>query len=369
LSEPILSDTRYMALALSLGRRGLGNTWPNPAVGCVIAREGRIIGRGWTTPTGRPHAETQALAQAGDAARGATAYVTLEPCAHHGQTPPCAQALIDAGVARVVVALCDSDARVAGRGLAMLRDAGIVVETGVLEAEARSDHQGFLSRVEQGRPMVTLKLASSFDGRIATATGESQWITQAPARRMVHAMRARHDAVMVGGGTARADDPALNVRNLGMVRQPARVVVSRRLDIPLNSKLAQTAKDVPLLLCHGADAPAGLMDAWAGIGAVMLPCAVRGRQLDMADVLQQLGAHGLTRVFSEGGSTMAASLLQADLVDHLVGFSAGVVIGAEGLPAIGAMGLARLAQAPRFDLVGTVAVGPDVMHRWVRTRD
>jgi len=366
--ERALSDIRYMALALSLGRRGIGNTWPNPAVGCVIVRDGVIVGRGWTAPGGRPHAEVRALAQAGAAARGATAYVTLEPCAHTGQTPPCAQALIDAGVARVVGAIGDSDTRVDGRGFAMLRDAGICVDTGVLEAEARRDHQGFLIRIEAGRPMVTLKLASSFDGRIATATGESHWITNAAARRMVHAMRARHDAVMVGGGTARADDPALNVRDMGVTRQPARVVVSRRLDIPLGGKLAQTAGEVPLLLCHGRDAPEVLVQAWTGLGAVMLPCDLRGGQLDMVDVLRQLGSHGLTRVFSEGGSAIAASLLHEDLVDHLVGFTAGVVIGAEGLPAIGAMGLSRLAQAPRFDLVETVAIGPDVMHRWARTR-
>lgn len=357
-----------MALALSLGRRGQGRTWPNPAVGCVIVAGGRIVGRGWTAPGGRPHAETQALAQAGDGARGADVYVTLEPCAHHGKTPPCAQALIDAGVGRVVVAIDDSDTRVAGKGIAMLRDAGIPVETGVMQAQARADHAGFLSRVEQGRPILTLKLASSFDGRIATATGESQWITDSGARRMVHAMRARHDAVMVGAGTARKDDPTLTVRDLGITEQPARVVVSRRLDLPLTGKLAMGAADVPLILCHGGDAPTALVEAWRGLGATLLPCAVRGGHLDMVDVLQKLGTHGLTRVFSEGGSAMAASLLQADLVDHLVGFSAGVVIGAEGLPGIGALGLARLREALRFDLLGTQAVGPDVLHHWVRRR-
>ncbi|MCX7566424.1 bifunctional diaminohydroxyphosphoribosylaminopyrimidine deaminase/5-amino-6-(5-phosphoribosylamino)uracil reductase RibD [Sulfitobacter sp. F26169L] len=357
-----------MDLALSLGRRGLGTTWPNPAVGCVIVRAGHVVGRGWTAPSGRPHAETQALAQAGEAAKGADVFVTLEPCAHHGQTPPCAQALIDAGVARVVVAVGDSDGRVAGRGLAMLRDAGIEVVTGPGEAQARADNIGFFSRVEQGRPMVTLKLASSFDGRIATATGESKWITQAPARRLVHAMRSRHDAVMVGGGTVRADDPSLDVRDLGVARQPARVVVSRHLDIPLGGKLAQTATKIPLILCHGADAPAELVQVWKGLGAVLLPCAVRGGQLDMGDVLHQLGAHGLTRVFSEGGSAIAASLLKLDLVDFLVGFTAGMVIGAEGVAGIGAMGLGRLTQAPRFNLAETQAVGPDVMHTWVRNR-
>lgn len=357
-----------MALALSLGRRGQGQTWPNPSVGCVIVQKDRIVGRGWTAPSGRPHAEPVALAQAGDAARGATVYVTLEPCAHHGATPPCAQALIDAGVARVLVAARDSDVRVAGRGFAMLRAAGIEVATGLCEAEALNDNMGFFHRIERGRPMVTLKLASSFDGRIATATGESQWITQALARRTVHALRATHDAVMVGGGTARDDDPTLNVRDLGVAHQPARIVVSRRLDIPQDGKLAQTAGDVPLILCHGADAPAAVIAAWRDLGATLLACDIKGGQLDITDVLHQLGTYGLTRIFSEGGSAMAASLLEADLVDQLIGFSAGVVIGAEGLPGIGAMGLDRLDAAPRFNLVQTGAVGPDVMHTWVRNR-
>ena len=211
-------DRRYMALALSLGARGLGQVWPNPAVGCVIVKDGRIVGRGRTAPGGRPHAEPQALAQAGAAARGATVYVTLEPCAHFGKTPPCARALIEAGVSRVVSALEDPDPRVDGGGHEMLRAAGIAVETGVMADEARAAQIGFLTRITQGRPMVTLKLASSFDGRIATAAGESQWITGPGARRMVHAMRMSHDAVLVGGGTARADDPMLTVRGMGATR-------------------------------------------------------------------------------------------------------------------------------------------------------
>jgi diaminohydroxyphosphoribosylaminopyrimidine deaminase/5-amino-6-(5-phosphoribosylamino)uracil reductase len=215
----VTEDERWMGLALALGRRGMGRVWPNPAVGCVIVRDGRVLGRGWTTDGGRPHAETQALAQAGDA-RGAVAYVTLEPCAHYGRTPPCAGALVAAGVARVVVATGDPDPRVAGRGLAILREAGIAVATGVREGEARRDHAGFLLRVTQARPFVTLKLAASLDGRIATASAESRWITGPAARTTVHAMRARHDAVMVGGGTARADDPLLTVRGMGARPQP-----------------------------------------------------------------------------------------------------------------------------------------------------
>ncbi|MGH1444831.1 MAG: bifunctional diaminohydroxyphosphoribosylaminopyrimidine deaminase/5-amino-6-(5-phosphoribosylamino)uracil reductase RibD [Cognatishimia sp.] len=360
------TDNRYMALALSLGRRGQGRCWPNPAVGCVVVKDGRIVGRGHTQPGGRPHAETEALAMAGVAARGATAYVTLEPCAHHGKTPPCAQALIDAGVARVVVAVEDSDGRVAGQGFQMLQDAGIQVDVGVLADEAAYDLEGFFLKTEQGRPFVTLKLATTLDGRIATATGESQWITGPEARRRVHMMRARHDAVMVGGGTARADDPSLTVRDLGIDHQPVRVVVSRRLDLPLMSTLARTAKDVPVWLAHGSDADAKLVRTWEGLGAELLPCDLQGVHVSPSSVLQSLGAKGLTRVFCEGGGALAASLLAADLVDELVVFSAGMAIGAEGLPAIGAMGLDRLAAAPRFALHNQERVGADLMSVWRR---
>ncbi|TNJ41861.1 bifunctional diaminohydroxyphosphoribosylaminopyrimidine deaminase/5-amino-6-(5-phosphoribosylamino)uracil reductase RibD [Phaeobacter sp. B1627] len=355
-----------MAMALSLGRRGQGRTWPNPAVGCVIVRSGRVVGRGWTQPGGRPHAEAVALAQAGPAAEGATAYVSLEPCAHTGQTPPCAQALIDAGVARVVAAIGDSDPRVSGQGFAMLRAAGIKVTTGVCMDEAGFDHEGFFLRTEQGRPFVTLKLAASFDGRIATGSGQSKWITGPEARRAVHAMRARHDAVMVGAGTARADDPSLTVRDLGIEAQPARVVVSRHLDLPLMSSLARSARDVPLFLCHGHSADAERIRAWEGVGATLLSCGALGTQLDPHDVLQQLGQVGMTRVFCEGGSALAATLLAHDLVDELVGFTAGVAIGAEGLPSIGALGIGALPDAPRFDLIETRTIGADILHRWKR---
>ena len=221
-----------MRLALALAGRGLGNVWPNPAVGCVLVREGRIVGRGWTQPGGRPHAERRALDQAGAEARGATAYVTLEPCSHHGKTPPCAEGLIGAGVARVVSAMTDPDPRVAGRGHAMLRAAGITVDEGLLEPEARALQAGFLSRIERGRPWIAVKLATSLDGRIALGNGESQWITSAEARARVHALRARFDAVLVGGGTARADDPLLTVRGFQPARAPVRVVASARLDLP-----------------------------------------------------------------------------------------------------------------------------------------
>ncbi len=360
------TDKRHMAHALVLGKRGLGQTWPNPSVGCVIVKDGRIIGRGRTALGGRPHAEVVALAQAGEAARGATAYVTLEPCSHTGKTPPCAQALIDAGVARVVAAISDSDPRVSGQGFDMLRDAGIEVTTNVMAEEAYYDNAGFFLKVDHGRPWVTLKLASSFDGRIATASGESRWITGPEARRVVHAERARHDAVMVGAGTARADDPDLTVRGMGEVPQPVRIVVSRLIDIPLMSRLARTARDVPVWICHGPDAAREICEAWEGLGAKLIRCDLNGRQIDPRSRLQELGEIGLTRVFCEGGGALAASLLGADLVDELLGFNAGIAIGAEGQPNIGALGLGRLAEAPRFHLRDVRQVGDDILHRWTR---
>lgn len=344
----------------------MGRTWPNPAVGCVIVRDGIIVGRGHTADGGRPHAETRALEQAGAAARGATAYVTLEPCSHHGQTPPCADALIAAGVKRVVAAITDNDPRVNGQGFDRLRAAGLEVTTGILADEAADDLAGFFLRNDEGRPWVTLKLAQSFDGRIATATGDSKWITGDTARRAVHAMRARHDAVMVGGGTARADDPMLNIRDIGVDRQPIRVVLSRKLDLPLTSRLAASAAEIPLWLCHGHDADANLINTWQSIGARTFACTVRGGVIDPASALTALGAAGLTSIFCEGGGALAAALLRADLVDELISFSAGVVIGGDGRASIGNMGHTHLAAAPRYRLHKTAQIGNDTVTHWRR---
>jgi len=359
-----MSHERFMAHALALGRRGLGRVWPNPAVGCVIVQDGRIVGRGFTQPGGRPHAETMALAQAGDAARGATVYVTLEPCSHHGQTPPCAQALIDVGVGHVVGALQDSDPRVNGAGFDMLRAAGIKVTTGVCAEMAADDHVGFFAKTTLGRPFVTLKLANSFDGRIATASGDSQWITGPQARRLVHGMRANHDAVLVGAGTARADDPMLTVRGLGLSHQPVRIVMSRKLDLPIDSALANSVQEAPLWLCHSDEAPVDRIRAWQDRGATVIECAVENGRIAISDLMNKMADRGLTRVFCEGGGTLAASLLLADVVDHLVGFQAGVVIGAEGQPAIGALGFGKLSEAPEYELKSLQIVGSDVLHIW-----
>ena len=354
-----------MIHALALGRRGLGKVWPNPAVGCVIVADGRVVGRARTADGGRPHAETQALYMAGPRARGATAFVTLEPCSHHGQTPPCASALIEAGVARVVIGATDPDEKVNGQGIAMLRAAGIEVETGVLEHECREANAGFLARVSRGRPHLTLKLALSLDGRIATASGESQWITGPEARRMVHLLRSQNDAVLVGGGTARIDNPTLTVRNMGEMRQPVRIVATRTLNMPWPNKLVDTMDDAPVWIIHG-EASSGTPEAqqWAEAGAQLLPVGVNGGHLDPLALLEALGAAGLTRVFCEGGGTLAASFLAAGVVDELVVFSAGLAIGAEGQPGIGVMELAALSDAERFRLVETRNIGGDVMNRW-----
>ena len=363
-----MSDEAHMAHALRLGARGLGATWPNPAVGCVIVADfpaETIVGRGWTQPGGRPHAETMALAQAGAKARGATAYVTLEPCAHHGRTPPCAEALIAAGVARVVTALTDPDPRVAGRGHAMLRAAGITVTQNIMAAEAQAANAGFLKRVTQGLPFVTLKMAATLDGRSATASGESRWITGPEARRAVHALRLSHDAVLVGSGTARADDPDLTVRDLGAPRQPLRIVIDTNLSHAPDSKLGRTAHDVPVWLLHGPQAPSHARAAWTATGARLIELPA-DRHITPQTALRALAAEGLTRILCEGGATLAARLIAANLIDHLVLHSAGTLIGAEGTPVLGPLNLLHLARAPRWTRLSLRALGRDVETIWQR---
>ncbi|MDE0345844.1 MAG: bifunctional diaminohydroxyphosphoribosylaminopyrimidine deaminase/5-amino-6-(5-phosphoribosylamino)uracil reductase RibD [Boseongicola sp.] len=356
-----------MAHALALGRRGLGRVWPNPAVGCVIVLDGRTVGRGWTGDRGMPHAEPRALAQAGEAARGATSYVSLEPCAHAGRTPPCVEALIEAGVARVVVPIEDPDRRVSGRGIERLREAGLTVDVGLLAGAAREAHAGFLLRVTEGRPLVTLKLAVTLDGRIATATGESQWITGEEARRVSHALRLSHDAVMVGAGTIRIDDPKLTVRGMGAVGQPVRIVVGGSKTLPSQCRLMQRIEEAgPVWLVHGEGAREDAV-WWKLAGANLVPVPASQGQVDVASLMQNLGTRGLTRVLCEGGGTLSASLLSAGWVDQLVVFSAGKVLGAEGKPSVGTFGISQLSMAPEFELMEVRRVGADIMHVWRRS--
>lgn len=361
-------DIALMRAALALARRGLGNAWPNPAVGCVIVRDGQVVGRGWTQPGGRPHAETEALARAGNAARGATAYVTLEPCSHHGRTPPCCDALIAAGLARVVVAMGDPDPRVDGRGLARLRDAGIAVETGLLETEARALNAGFTRRITLGLPLVTLKLATTLDGRIATAAGESRWITGPEARREAHALRARHDAVLVGSGTVLADDPDLACRIPGMARAAGlRVAADARLRTPPSARLVSSAREQPSwIVTAPGHRPASLAPfIAAGVEMLTVP---RGPEagLDLAELLRALARRGVTRVLAEGGGGIAAALLSAGLVDRIAWFHAPAAMGAEGHPGVGLLHLAALAAMPRFRRVAARAVGADWLTEYER---
>ncbi|MFP4002491.1 MAG: bifunctional diaminohydroxyphosphoribosylaminopyrimidine deaminase/5-amino-6-(5-phosphoribosylamino)uracil reductase RibD [Alphaproteobacteria bacterium] len=368
-------DTHFMRHALRLARRAAGRTWPNPHVGCVIVRPGPdgapvIAGRGATAQGGRPHAETIALAQAGDAARGATAYVSFEPCAHHGQTPPCANALIEAGVARVVCALGDPDPRVNGRGLGLLREAGIEVRTGVLEAEARRVAAGFLSRIERGRPLVTLKLATSLDGRIATASGHSRWITGPEARARGHLLRARHDAILIGSGTALADDPALTCRLPGLeARSPVRVVMDGQLRLPPDSALACTARETPVWLVtragHEGAALSRLKERGVNVIEIEGP---QGAPLEPAHVLSMLAERGITRLLVEGGARVASAFWKAHLVDRVIWFRAPLALGGDSRPAIEALNLAGPDAAPRLTRRAVHACGEDMVETYdVRT--
>ncbi len=366
-------DARWMHMALTLATRSLGRVAPNPAVGAILVQGGRVLGRGATADGGRPHAEAVALDQARarygrQALTGATAYVTLEPCAHHGQTPPCAEALAAAGIARLVCPLEDPDERVSGRGFAALAAAGIAVETGLMAAEARRLNAGFLSVVERRRPHLTLKLAATLDGRIATRVGESRWITGEAARTRVHLMRAKADAVLIGAGTARADDPMLDVRGLGpRAARPVRVVADGGLSLPLTGRLATSAREIPVRVLHRPGAPVERRAALIGLGVETVEVAARDDGLlDMAAALRRLAEGGVTRVLCEGGGRLGAALLAGGLVDEIALFTAGKAIGGDGVPGVGAFGLDRLAEAPGFELESVEPVGADVLSLWRR---
>jgi diaminohydroxyphosphoribosylaminopyrimidine deaminase / 5-amino-6-(5-phosphoribosylamino)uracil reductase len=359
------ADLRHMRHALMLAGRALGKAAPNPAVGCVVvAKEGFVAGRGWTGAGGRPHAETQALAQAGAAAKGAVAYVTLEPCAHHGKTPPCAEALIEARVARVVAAVADPDPRVNGKGFARLRDAGIDVATGLCEAEAAELNAGFFLTVREGRPLVSLKLAASLDGKIATASGESKWITGEEARRFGHLLRARHDAVLVGVETALIDDPALTCRLGGLEEfSPIRAVLDSRLRLPAWSRLAKTAGRTPtLVFCVAGDNPSLRT---AGLEVVNTRRDARGRP-DVVAVLKEMASRGITRLLVEGGASVNASFLERGVVDRMEVFRAPMALGGAGRDGIDALSALSLSEAPRFRLRCRRAFGADVLESYVR---
>jgi len=349
-----------MRHALRLAERALGSTAPNPAVGCIIVREGRVVGRGWTQPGGRPHAETVALAQAGSAARGATAYVTLEPCAHHGQTPPCANALVDAELARVVAAMVDPDPRVAGCGFAHLEQHGLAVTRGVLESDALALNAGFVQRVTASRPLVALKIAQTMDGRVADPNGNSRWITSAEARRHAHLLRSQYDAIMVGIGTVLADDPLLTCRLPGLEqRSPIRVVLDSRLQLPPDSQLVRTAQEHSVIVFTLEQAGGDNLAA-SGVAIERLRQVESGLP-SIGAVLDALARRGITRLLVEGGPRLLASIVKSGFAGLLHLYRAPIFLGAAGKSAIGNAWQSDLVSAPRLRLLETTHLGPDLL--------
>jgi diaminohydroxyphosphoribosylaminopyrimidine deaminase / 5-amino-6-(5-phosphoribosylamino)uracil reductase len=357
------ADRRFMELALALGRRGLGRTWPNPAVGAVVVKDGVIVGRGWTQPGGRPHAEPVALAQAGAAARGATLYVTLEPCSHVGKSPPCADAVIAAGIARVVSALEDPNPEVAGQGHARLRAAGIAVDIGLCAAEAAHDHAGHIRRIREKRPHVILKLAVSADDKIAAAGHKPVAITGEVAKARTHLLRAQCDAILVGIGTVLSDDPLLTCRLPGMeARSPVRVVLDRSLRLPGASRLVHSARATPLWVMTSslAEAPAAAGLGSAGAQVIRLRSA-KPAGLDLVEALHTLAERRITRLLVEGGARVAASFVAANLVDEFWLLRGPDAIGAGGIAALDALPLAAITRSPAFRVRASESYGTDTL--------
>lgn len=359
----LASDIKYMQRALAVAEGGIGFVSPNPLVGCVIVKDGRVVGEGYHERYGGPHAEANALREAGSEARGATLYVTLEPCCHTGKTPPCADAVLQAGVERVVIALGDPNPKVAGGGLARLRAAGVDVTLGICEAEARQLNETFLHYIQTQRPFVTLKCAVTLDGKIATRTGASRWITGAPAREQVHRMRHAADASLVGLGTALQDDPQLTTRlPSGDGVNPLRIVVDSKLRLPVSSQLAVVAPDCRTLVATGERAPVEkqrqLEDQ--GVEILRLPSYADGR-VDMEALLIALGARGIADLLVEGGATLSATLLQRRLVDKVTVFVAPKMIGGDGISVVAAFGAETMSDALQFYGMTSQSVGEDVM--------
>lgn len=354
------SDARFMTMALALGRRGLGNTWPNPAVGAVIVKDGIILGRGWTQAGGRPHAETQALKRAGKAAEGATMYVTLEPCSHKGKTPPCADAIIRAGIARVVSSLEDPNPEVAGEGHKRLTAKKIQVDIGLCADEARRAHAGHIRRITDGRPHVLLKLAVSADGKAGLSGRRTAAITGEQARNRVFQMRAESDAILVGIGTVLADNPALTCRLPGMFdRSPVRVLLDSQLRVSLASHVVATVRETPTWIFCSRTASAMAEQILQERGAKVFRIGSDGGRLDLRELLSILSTEGITRLMVEGGPTVAASFVGADLVDEAVIFQSDKSIGNDGIAALEGIPLEALTQSQHLKSLGSEQLGSD----------
>jgi diaminohydroxyphosphoribosylaminopyrimidine deaminase / 5-amino-6-(5-phosphoribosylamino)uracil reductase len=363
--EAKTADQRFMALALALGRRGQGRTWPNPAVGAVVVKDGVIVGRGWTQPGGRPHAEPEALKRAGEAARGATLYVTLEPCSHVGKSPPCADAIIAAGIARVVSAIEDPNPLVAGQGHAKLRAAGITVDIGLGAAEAAYDHAGHFRRIRDKRPHVILKLAVSSDGKIGAAGRKPVAISGEAAKARVHLLRAQCDAILVGIGTVLSDDPLLTCRLPGMeARSPVRVVLDRSLRTPGASRLVHSARETPLWLMTSSlsEAPAAMKLGAAGAHVMRVATtSAPPPGLDIKAVLHALSTGGITRLLVEGGARVASSFVAADLVDEVWLLRGRGAVGADGVAALETLPLSAITGSPGFKVRASETLQEDTL--------
>jgi diaminohydroxyphosphoribosylaminopyrimidine deaminase / 5-amino-6-(5-phosphoribosylamino)uracil reductase len=362
--ESKAADQRFMALALTLGRRGHGRSWPNPPVGAVVVKDGVIVGRGWTQPGGRPHAEPEALSRAGEAARGATLYVTLEPCSHIGKSPPCADAIIAAGIARVVSAIEDPNPEVAGQGHAKLRAAGISVDIGLAAAEAAHDHAGHFRRIRDKRPHVILKLAVSSDDKIGAAGRKPVAISGEAAKARVHLLRAQSDAILVGIGTVLADDPLLTCRLPGMeARSPVRVVLDRSLRIPGASRLIHSARETPLwvMTSNVSEAPAAMKLGAAGAQVIRVATTSTPPRLDLPGVLHALAGKGITRLLVEGGARVASSFVASGLVDEVWLLRGAEAVGADGVAALEALPLSALTESPTFKLRASETLEKDTL--------
>jgi diaminohydroxyphosphoribosylaminopyrimidine deaminase/5-amino-6-(5-phosphoribosylamino)uracil reductase len=350
------SDYKYMAQALRLAEKGLYSTSPNPRVGCVLVRDRRVVGSGWHERAGAPHAEINALAAAGEHARGATAYLTLEPCSHHGRTPPCADALIKAGVARLIVAMEDPNPLVSGRGNSKLRDAGIEVRTGLMAAHSQALNIGFIARMSRGRPWVRIKIAASLDGKTALNNGASQWITSEAARRDGHRLRARSCAIMTGIGSVLADNPRLTVRHLETSRQPLRVVVDSRLEIPVDARLLRGAGE----LVFTAAASEGTIGALHEVGARVIVLPDQNDNVDLTAMMRKLADFEINEVLVEAGWRLNGALINAGLVDELVIYLAPCLIGDAARGMLKLPELADLQGKRVLSIEDMRRVGPDI---------
>ena len=366
----VLGDAEWMEIALRLADRNTGNVCPNPSVGCLIVNNDRIVGRGWTQEGGRPHAEVMALEQAGEKSIGASVYTTLEPCSHFGKTPPCSDALISARIKRLIGAMKDPDPRVDGMGFVKLRDAGIEVVEGILEREAEALNRGFIKRIKEKLPFITLKMAMSIDSRIATKTYDSQWITGEEARHSSHFLRSKHDAILTGIGTVLYDNRILNTRISGLEnRSPTRIIMDAKLRLPVDSQIVSTATDYKTIICTTGAAEKSKKKHIESFGLQVLTLTSnKSGRVSLIETLKVLAAKGINNVLVEGGGILSTEFLRSDLIDELLVYRAPIVLGGDGRAAVEGLGVSDLSGAAAFERTGIASIGTDLMETYKRRK-